>query len=75
MVETTERRDDICPWKDMDHLKNTYSKHMTPKQIDEIVERITKDGTFKKREGSTEIENNDHLLNLVDSIIMKELKL
>lgn len=71
-MKTIERRDDMCPWEDMDHLKRAYSKYLTSKQIDKIVEKITKDGTFKKRKDATDLENETHLLNLVDSIIMKE---
>lgn len=74
MAKLTERRDGICPWKSIDHLKEAFSSYMSPEQIDKIVNKVTKNGTFKKREGVTDSENRDNLLNLVDSIIMKKVE-
>lgn len=69
-----DKRNGMCPWRDIDHLKSAYSKIISSDEIDKIIDTIKKKNRFKKRFDATERENEEQLLNLVDSIITSHIK-
>ena len=62
------------PWRNLEHLKNVYSKYMSLKDIDTIIARVKKTDLFKEISGVSKEENEYCLCNLVDAIMMGILR-
>ena len=65
-----ERRMQLYPWRNLEHLKSVYSNYMSQNEIDTIIGQVKRIGLFKYRDGVSEEENERCLCNLVDAIMM-----
>ncbi len=71
----SERREDIYFWRDFNHLRDAYTRYLTPKEIEDIVARIKQENRFVKRSNVTDAENEADLCNLIEREILKQHKL